>query len=187
LVLGLSRLVPRKGFDVLIEAAARIAPGRPDVMFAIGGGGRDLQRLERLAKDRRAPVRFLGRVPDDRLPAAYGCADVFAMLCRNRWAGLEQEGFGIVFLEAAACGVPQVAGNSGGAGEAVADGLTGAVVRRPKDVHAVTLALLGYVDDDDARRSAGIAARERAVAEFSYEVLTARLSAAIDSIAGDAR
>ena len=64
-------------------------------------------------------------MPDDDLPSLYGCADVFAMLCRNRWGGLEQEGFGIVFLEAAACGVPQVAGASGGAAEAVVDGETG--------------------------------------------------------------
>ena len=56
---------------------------------------------------------FLGRVPNDDLPPLYGCADVFTMLCRNRWGGLEQEGFGIVFVEAAACGVPQVAGDSG--------------------------------------------------------------------------
>ena len=66
-------------------------------------------------------MRLLGRVPEPDLPALYGSADVYAMLCRNRWAGLEQEGFGIVFLEAAACGVPQVAGDSGGAAEAVAD------------------------------------------------------------------
>ena len=85
-------------------------------------------------------MRFLGRVPDDRgLPALYGCADAFAMLCRNRWLGLEQEGFGIVFLEAAAaCGVPQVAGRSGGsAAEAVIDGVTGTlVVGRPRSTSA---------------------------------------------------
>ena len=86
---------------------------------------------------------MLGRVPDDDLAELYGCADVFAMLCRNRWGGLEQEGFGIVFLEAAACGVPQVAGDSGGAAEAVADGETGLVVGRPSDVSAVTAALAG--------------------------------------------
>ncbi len=73
-------------------------------------------------------MRFCGRVPDEDLPDLYGCGDVFAMLCRNRWAGLEQEGFGIVFLEAAAAGVPAVAGESGGAAEAVAAGETGLVV-----------------------------------------------------------
>ena len=74
-----------------------------------------------------------GASPTTTCPALYGCADVFAMPCRNRWGGLEQEGFGIVFVEAAACGVPQVAGDSGGAAEAVDDGVTGLVVRRPDD------------------------------------------------------
>src|SRR5690606_15741844 len=131
-VVSLSRLVPRKGMDVLVEAVAELAPDRPDLVLAIGGAGRDRRRLERLIDRTGAPARLLGRVPDQDLPALYGCADVYAMLCRNRWAGLEQEGFGIVFLEAAACGVPQVAGASGGAHEAVADGETGLVVRRPR-------------------------------------------------------
>lgn len=185
-VLGVSRLVPRKGFDVLIEAAARMAPGRPDLVVAIAGHGRDRQRLERIARDRRAPVTFLGRVPDDDLPSLYGCADVFAMLCRNRWGGLEQEGFGIVFVEAAACGIPQIAGSSGGSAEAVVDGVTGAVVERPSDVAAVTVALLGYVDDAPSREAAGRAARERAVGEFSYEVLTERLRLALEAAASRA-
>src|SRR5439155_8249535 len=97
---------------------------------AIAGAARDRPRLERRAATTGVPVRLLGRVPDDDLPSLYGCGDVFAMPCRTRWGGLEQEGFGIVFLEAAACGVPQVAGNSGGAAEAVVDGETGTVVDR---------------------------------------------------------
>ncbi len=103
-MLGLSRLVPRKGFDVLIRAVADLARTRPDLVLALAGSGRDRARLERLARRLDAPVRFLGRVPDDDLPLVHGAADVFAMLCRNRWLGLEQEGFGIVFLEAAAAG-----------------------------------------------------------------------------------
>ena len=186
IVLGVSRLVPRKGFDVLIEAAARMGPGRPDLVVAIAGDGRDRQRLERLARDRRAPVKFLGRVSDEDLPALYACADVFAMLCRNRWAGLEQEGFGIVFVEAAASGIPQVAGNSGGSAEAVADGVTGTIIDRPADVAAATVALLGYVDDAPTKATAGRAARERAVAEFSYDVLTERLRLALEAAASPA-
>ena len=73
-------------------------------------------------------MRLLGRVPSPDLPGLYACADVFALCCRSRWGGLEQEGFGIVFLEAAAAGVPSVAGDSGGAAEAVVDGETGVVV-----------------------------------------------------------
>ena len=83
------------------------------LQIAIGGSGRDRPRLERLARSTGAPVHLPRPRSRGRPPAVYGAADVFAMLCRNRWGGLEQEGFGIVFLEAAACGVPQVAGAAG--------------------------------------------------------------------------
>lgn len=182
LVLGVSRLVPRKGFDVLLRAVARLAPARPDLVVAIAGAGRDADRLRRVAAEVDAPARFLGRVPDDELPALYGAADVFAMLCRNRWAGLEQEGFGIVFLEAAAAGVPQVAGRSGGSHEAVEHGKTGRVVDRPTDVGAVAAALAGLVDDADVRREMGAVARGRAEQEFTYDALARRLAEAVDAV-----
>src|SRR5204863_2954912 len=90
LVLGISRLVPRKGFDTLLRATGQLASDGRELVVAIAGGGRDRARLERVARDSGAPARFLGRVEDDALPALYGAADVFGMLCRNRWAGLEQ-------------------------------------------------------------------------------------------------
>jgi phosphatidylinositol alpha-1,6-mannosyltransferase len=174
LVLGLSRLVPRKGFDVLIDAIARLDI---DVHLAIGGGGRDRQRLERRAKSRRVEhrVHFLGRVPDEDLPALYGAADVFSMLCRaDRWGGLEAEGFGVVFLEAAGCAVPSIAGRGGGSHEAVVDGETGFVVE-PRDVGAVRDSLVRLIVDGELRRAMGDAARRRAVAEFRYEDIVRRL------------
>ncbi len=183
LVVGVSRLVPRKGFDVLIEAADRLARSGRRLAVAIAGGGRDAPRLGGLARDVAAPVHFLGRVPDGELPALYGCADVFAMCCRSRWGGLEQEGFGIVFVEAAACGVPQVAGDSGGAAEAVADGETGFVVRHPEDADAVAVALARFLDDEPLRRTFGAAARRRAETEFTYDALAGRLQAALDLLA----
>lgn len=175
LIVSISRLVPRKGFDTVIRAVARLKRVRPNVLLVIAGGGRDQARLERLAAELDAPVRFLGRVPNAELPPLYGCADVFAMLCRNRWGGLEQEGFGIVFVEAASCGVPQVAGNSGGAAEAVADGETGYVIDDPEDVHAVVGAFTTLLDDDDLRRRMGERSRQRVLDEFAYDVLARRL------------
>ena len=175
LIVGVSRLVPRKGFDTAIAAVARMARARPNLELVIAGAGRDEGRLARLARDRGAPVRFLGRVSLEDLPLLYGCADVFAMLCRNRWLGLEQEGFGIVFLEAAACGVPQVAGSSGGAADAVDDGVTGIVVDDPDNVDEVVVAFERLLDDEAVRRAMGAAARARAEAEFSYEVLAEKL------------
>ena len=104
------------------------------------------------------------------------------MLCRDRWAGLEQEGFGIVFLEAAACGVPAVAGRSGGSAEAVLDGATGIVVDDAKDVVAVAAALDRILSDGSLRARLGSAARQRAMAEFDYDVLARRLQAALDEV-----
>jgi phosphatidylinositol alpha-1,6-mannosyltransferase len=184
LVASVSRLVPRKGMDVLIEAAALLAPTRPDLTVVIAGDGRDRRRLERLISRHRAPVRLLGRVDDAHLPALYGCADLFAMLCRNRWFGLEQEGFGIVFLEAAAAGVAQVAGASGWAAEAVERGRTGLVVDRPGDVWEAAAALAVLLDDPERRAAMGEAARRRAVEELSYDVLADRVDAALAALGG---
>src|SRR5439155_500217 len=161
--------VPRKGMDVLIDAASRLRGLRPDLVVAVAGAGRDRPRLERRVARRGAPVRLLGRVPDDELPSLFACGDVFVMPCRTRWGGLEQEGFGIVFLEAAACGVPQVAGNSGGAAEAVVDGETGTVVNRPRDAGAVAVAVDALLSEPSRRQAQGDAARSRAVEHFSYD------------------
>ncbi|MFZ9084684.1 MAG: glycosyltransferase family 4 protein, partial [Ilumatobacteraceae bacterium] len=178
-VVGVSRLVPRKGFDTAIRAVARLAASRPNIVLLIAGAGRDRERLEKLAVAESAPVRFLGRVSNDELPRLYGCADVSVMMCRNRWAGLEQEGFGIVFVEAAACGVPAVAGESGGAAEAVADGRTGFVVADPRDVSSVVSRLDEILADPVRRLAMGRAARERVETEFSYDVLSRRLGDAL--------
>jgi len=179
LIVSVSRLVPRKGFDVAIRAVAHLRRSRPNLVLAIAGAGRDERRLRALATETEAPVHFLGRVPQEDLPALFGCGDLFTMLCRTRWNGLEQEGFGIVFVEAAACGVPQVAGDSGGAAEAVADGETGIVVADPNDHVAIAGQFAELLDDHQGRAAMGRSARERAVAEFSYDVLAARLGASL--------
>ena len=178
-VLHLSRLVPRKGADTLIRAAAELAPSRPKLVVLIAGAGRDHARLRSLAARLRAPVRFLGRVPDEDKAATYGVADVFAHVCRNRWGGLEQEGFGIIFLEAAACGIPQIAGASGGAGDAVLDGVTGRVIDPPSDASAVARALGDFLKDPARRAEVGDAARQRALLDFSYDDLASRLDVAL--------
>jgi len=182
LIVGISRLVPRKGFDTAIRAIALLQKSRPNLRLAIAGGGRDAERLKGLAASLGAPVTFLGRVSNEDLPRLYACADVYTMLCRNRWGGLEQEGFGIVFLEAAACGVPQVAGDSGGAAEAVDDGVTGLVVRRPDDPRDVAAAFEHLLDDDELRARMGLAGRVRAIESFSYDVLAHRLGVSLGAL-----
>lgn len=183
LVVSVSRLVPRKGMDVLLQATGRLAASVPGLQVAIAGSGRDRPRLEKLAETFGAPVTFLGAVDDDDLPAVYGCADVFAMLCRDRWLGLEREGFGIVFLEAAACGVPQVAGHSGGSDEAVDHDVTGIVVDAPRSVDDVAEAIGGLLADPDRCRRMGEASRARAVDHFDHDRLAAQLAAALDDLA----
>jgi len=179
-VLSVSRLVPRKGMDVLIRAMARLGPRRATLLIA--GAGRDRHRLEEWSVASGARVRLLGPVADDDLPLLYGAADVFALPCRSRWGGLEQEGFGIVFLEAAAAGVPQVAGRSGGAAEAVGDGESGLVVD-PRSVRAVAEAISGLLEDPERRRELGAAARRRVVERFSYDRLAHLLAGALGTAA----
>lgn len=174
-VLGMSRLVTRKGYDTVIRAVAQLAPHRPKLRLVIGSTGRDESRLRSIAAETNAPVTFLGRVAHDDLPLLYGCADVFSMMCRNRWAGLEQEGFGIVFVEAAACGTPQIAGDSGGSAEAVVDGETGFVMANPTDASALAARIAQILDDGPLRRRMSVASRARAVDEFDYDVLAGRL------------
>jgi len=106
------------------------------------------------------------------------------MLCRDRWLGLEQEGFGIVFLEAAAAGVAQVAGRSGGAHEAVVHDQTGLVVDDPSDPVAVAAVLGSLLEDPERRRRLGAAARRRAKEEFDYDVLATRLRFALEQAGG---
>jgi phosphatidylinositol alpha-1,6-mannosyltransferase len=178
-VVAVSRLVPRKGMDILIEACSALLSQHPSLELVIGGTGRDRERLGAIAQRLGVPVTFLGRVEDNDLPALYAGADLAAMLCRNRWLGLEQEGFGIVFLEAAAAGVASIAGASGGAPEAVLDGITGRVVSRPQRVKEAIAALDELISDPARRERYGAAARDRVENEFDYDVLASQLDRAL--------
>ena len=176
LVSSYSRLVPRKGMDTLIRASALLAPRFARLQVAIGGAGRDRARLEGIAAKLGAPVVFLGRVPDEDLPDWLGASDLMVMACRSRWLGLEQEGFGMVFIEAAAAGVAQVAGRSGGSHEAVRDGVTGLVVDRPGSDEAVAAAMAELLADEERRELFARHAREAALDDFDWDVLAQRLS-----------
>lgn len=175
LIVSVSRLVPRKGFDVLIRAVAHLANEYLNLRLVIGGDGRDRARLERIIRELRAPVTLLGRVSESDLPNLYGCADINAMLCRSRWGGLEQEGFGIVFAEAAACGVPQIAGRSGGAADAVEHGVSGLIVENPNSLGEVIEALRRLLTNKVERSQMGQASRLRAESLFNYDNLASDL------------
>ncbi len=170
-VTSVSRLVPRKGMHLLIAAAGLLVADYPDLQVAIGGTGREQQRLLKLidSKGLGDNVRLLGRVPQENLPDLYRAGDVATMLCHDRWFGLEQEGFGIVFVEAGACGVPVVAGHSGGATDAVDDMVTGTVVNAA-DVDEVAAALRVYLQDSALRERVGQAGREAAESVFQWSI-----------------
>jgi phosphatidylinositol alpha-1,6-mannosyltransferase len=176
LVASYSRLVPRKGMDTLIAASAKLRERYPQLRVVIGGSGRDRKRLERLAAKLHAPVTFLGRVDDDLLPQWLAASDLMVMDCRSRWFGLEQEGFGIVFVEAAACGTAQIAGRSGGSDDAVRDGETGLVLDNPRSVADLAAAMSSLIDDDERRTRFGLMARDVAVREFSWDRLSRLLA-----------
>jgi phosphatidylinositol alpha-1,6-mannosyltransferase len=148
----------------------------PDAALLIVGDGPDRVRLQALASDAPAgSVAFAGEVADADLPAYHAAADVFAMPCRSRLAGLEVEGFGIVFLEAAAAAKPAVAGDSGGAAEAVEDGETGLVVDGRHD--GVVAEAVGALLANPQRSAAmGKAGRARVERLFTWPRLTGRLA-----------
>ena len=175
LVVCISRLVPRKGMDKLIQAVGQLEKSGQDIELLIAGSGRDEKRLEKIIKSEKASVQLLGRISDEDLPDLYGAADLFVMPCRTRWGGLEQEGFGIVYIEAAACEVPSLAGQSGGAEEAVLDDHTGLIIKEPNNTEAVAEAISGLISDKEKLTQMGKAARQRAEQKFSYDILAEEL------------
>ncbi|MFI9362941.1 glycosyltransferase family 4 protein [Kitasatospora sp. NPDC053057] len=176
-VVCVSRLVPRKGQDTLIEAMPQILADVPDAVLLIVGGGPYRADLEKLAdaKGVRASVRFTGSVPWEELPAHYGAGDVFAMPCRTRRGGLDVEGLGIVYLEASATGLPVVAGDSGGAPDAVLEGETGYVVPGGSAAAAAER-IVRLLGDEELRRRMGEAGRRWVERSWRWDLLAGRLT-----------
>jgi phosphatidylinositol alpha-1,6-mannosyltransferase len=175
-IVCVSRLVARKGQDVLIESLKAIQKRVPDTALLIVGGGPHRKDLERLVRERRLErdVVFTGSVPATELPAHYAAGDVFAMPCRSRLRGLEVEGLGIVYLEANACGLPVVAGDSGGAPDAVLEGETGYVVNG-RDGAAVVDRISELLSDEPKRKAMGLAGRDWVAREWRWPTIAERL------------
>ncbi|KUN04371.1 alpha-(1-2)-phosphatidylinositol mannosyltransferase [Streptomyces yokosukanensis] len=175
-VVCVSRLVPRKGQDTLIRAMPRILAAEPDTVLLVVGGGPYERDLRRLARESgvAASVRFTGALPWSELPAHYGAGDVFAMPCRTRRGGLDVEGLGIVYLEASATGLPVVAGDSGGAPDAVLDGETGWVVRGG-DPAAAADRIVPLLQDPELRRRMGERGRQWVEERWRWDLLAEKL------------
>ncbi|MGB3302312.1 glycosyltransferase family 4 protein [Gordonia sp. (in: high G+C Gram-positive bacteria)] len=175
-VLCLSRLVPRKGQDVLIESWPRIREAVPGARLMIVGGGPYADTLHALAEKYEVTdsVTFTGSVPAEELPMHHAMADVFAMPTRTRGGGLDVEGLGIVFLEASASGVPVVAGNSGGAPETVKENLTGTVVDGRKHGEVIE-AIVDLLTHPKMAATMGENGRAWAIANWQWSQQSARL------------
>ncbi len=175
-IVCVSRLVPRKGQDTLIRALPGVLARISDAVLLIVGDGPYRADLESLADETgvAGSVRFTGAVPWAELPAHYGAGDVFAMPCRTRRRGLDVEGLGIVYLEASATGLPVVAGDSGGAPDAVLEGETGYVVPG-RDLGALTERLLTLLQDPALRARLGGRGREWVEQNWRWDLLAHRL------------
>jgi phosphatidylinositol alpha-1,6-mannosyltransferase len=176
IVVCVSRLVPRKGQDTLIRSLPEIHRRVPETAVLIVGGGPYRKRLEQMVEDAGlgSDVIFTGSVPWAELPSYFDAGDVFAMPCRTRRGGLDVEGLGIVYLEASATGLPVVAGNSGGAPDAVIDGETGYVVdgRSPAQVAQRIADLL---DDPAKARELGRRGRDWIERAWRWDLIADRL------------
>lgn len=180
-VLCAARLVPRKGVDTLIRALPRVRERVAGARLLVVGEGPDERRLRALAGRVGAAgqVVFAGGHPHPELPAFFAAADVFAMPSRTRRFGLEAEGLGIVYLEAAASGRPVLVGDSGGAPDAVRHGRTGFVVDG-RDPGAVAARLVELLADPRRARQLGARGREWVLAEWTWQASAERMLALLD-------
>jgi phosphatidylinositol alpha-1,6-mannosyltransferase len=185
-IVCVSRLVPRKGQDALVRALPRVRRRIPDAALLLVGGGPYRSTLARLARECgvAGDVVFTGSVPWADLPAHYAAGDVYAMPCRTRRRGLDVEGLGIVYLEASATGLPVVAGDSGGAPDAVREGETGYVVPG-RDSGALVDRLVTLLDDPALARRLGAAGRAWVESEWRWEAQAARMRTLLRSEPGE--
>jgi phosphatidyl-myo-inositol dimannoside synthase len=176
LVVCVSRLVARKGQDVLIRAMPQIRARVPEAALLIVGDGPYREKLDGLATASAAgSVIFAGQVSEEELPLFYAVGNVFAMPCRTRLGGLEVEGWGNVFIEAAACGRPVVVGDSGGARESLVDGETGLLVDGT-NVARVADAVASLLEDPARARVMGSAGRERVERAHTWPRIAQKLA-----------
>jgi phosphatidylinositol alpha-1,6-mannosyltransferase len=180
-IVCVGRLVHRKGQDRLIEALPEIALRVPSVHLLLVGEGPHRKFLERIAAKHGVAdrVTFIGRVKYDELPFYFGVGDVFAMPSRSRFFGLEVEGLGIVYLEASSCGLPVLAGSSGGAPDAVLVGETGIVVDG-QNIQEVADGVSRLLLDSTTARSMGIAGRRWVVERWSWDLWSSAFKDFID-------
>jgi phosphatidylinositol alpha-1,6-mannosyltransferase len=184
-LLSVGRLQRRKGHDLMIEALGLLSrhPQARSLRYVIVGDGQERSRLEAMVDERgvRQYVTFVGEVPGHQLPHYFAACDVFVL--PNRIEQNDVEGFGIVFLEAAASGKPTIGGRSCGVPEAVADGVTGLLVEGT-DAGELAATVASLINSEPLRRTLGHAGRARAVREFGWDSAAERVAAIHKQLAG---
>lgn len=170
-IVSVGRLVHRKGQDYLIEAMSAIVREIPQAHLVLVGEGPYREHLVKLVQKYSLDdyVTFIGRIQYAELPKYICLGDVFAMPSRSRFRGLEVEGLGIVYLEASACGLPVIAGASGGAPDAVIEGVTGVVVDG-EDSAAIAVAAINLLNDPERAAKMGQAGRDWIVEKWRWQI-----------------
>ncbi len=176
-IVSVGRLVHRKGQDHLIQAMPEILKSVPSAHILMVGQGPYLSHLKKLVQELNLldHVSFIGRIQYAQLPQYICAGDIFAMPSRSRFFGLEVEGLGIVYLEASACGLPVIAGSSGGAPDAVLEGVTGVVVDG-EDNQDIAAAAIKMLNDLDGSKAMGLAGREWIIKNWGWEIWSERFN-----------
>jgi phosphatidyl-myo-inositol dimannoside synthase len=182
-LLTVGGLVARKGQDMVIRALPKVLQRIPNVLYLIVGDGRDRARLEALtsATGVQDRVIFAGQVPDSDLPDIYALSDVFVMPSRSRLEDCDVEGFGLVYLEANACGKPVIGGREGGVADAILEGETG-FLADPCDSDHIAHLLLRLLSDDELSRRMGEKGRKRVVSDFTWTRVSSHVQGTIEAI-----
>jgi phosphatidylinositol alpha-1,6-mannosyltransferase len=186
-ILSVGNLVQRKGHDMVIRALPAVLHDVPDALYLIAGAGPYGSELESIAVQAGVGDRviFAGSVPEEQLPEIYSLADVFVLPSRMRLESCDVEGFGMVFLEANACGKPVIGGRCGGIPDAIVDGSTGFLVD-PLDPGEIASNVVRLLDNTELGRRLGLQGRQRVVREFTWNHFAGRLRAILNSVISDA-
>ena len=176
-IVSVGRLVHRKGQDHLIQSMPEILKSVPDAHILMVGQGPYLSHLKKLVEELNVVdhVSFIGRIQYAQLPQYICAGDIFAMPSRSRFFGLEVEGLGIVYLEASACGLPVIAGSSGGAPDAVLEGVTGIVVDGENN-NEIAAAAIKLLNDLNGAKAMGLAGREWIIENWRWEIWSERFN-----------
>jgi len=187
-ILTVGGLVPRKGHDMVIRALPFVQKSVSNVVYLIVGTGPGQSQLEALSLSLwlTKHVIFVGKISDEELPWWYALSDVFAMPSRENLEKCDVEGFGLVFLEANACGKPVLGGLSGGIADAVIDGETGLLVN-PTNPEEIAGGLIRLLSDSSFSTRLGQRGRRRVEREFSWTRVVEHVDRTVHAIGGDAR